>query len=96
MSAIPVNLSDEVLAKAQARAAAAGRAGVADYIQALVEEDVAGEAFDGPRHLSPRTPDEADALVREGLASPVRPLTAADWAEIRKQVEAGIARGAQG
>jgi hypothetical protein len=96
MSAIPINLSDDVRAKAEARAAAAGRADVAEYIRALVEEDVAGESFDAPPHLSPATPAAADALVREGLASPTRPMTDADWAEIRKQVEAGIARGARG
>jgi hypothetical protein len=93
MSAIPINLPDDVRAKAEARAAAAGRADVADYIRALVEEDVAGEAFDGPPHLSPRTPTEADAMVRDGLASPTRPMTDADWAEIRRRLEDGIARG---
>jgi hypothetical protein len=96
MSAIPVNLPDELRAKAEARAAAAGRADVADYIRALVEEDVAGEVFEGPPHLSPRTHEEVEALIREGLASPVREMTAADWDEIRRQLEDGIARGGQG
>ena len=91
MSAIPINLPEDVRAKAEARAAAAGRADVADYIRTLVEEDVAGEALDGPAHLSPTTTTEADALVREGLDSPTRPMTDADWAEIRKRVEDGIA-----
>ncbi len=96
MSAIPINLPDDLRAKAEARAAAAGRADVAEYIRALVEEDVAGEAFEGPRHLSPRSPAEADALLREGLASPTRPMTVADWSDIRQQVEDGIARGGEG
>jgi plasmid stability protein len=90
MSAIPVNLPDDLRARAEARAAAAGRAGVADYIRALVEEDVAGELLDGPAHLSPRTAAQADALVREGLDSPTREMTDADWAAIRKAVEEGI------
>jgi plasmid stability protein len=96
MSAIPVNLPDDLRAKAEARAAAAGRADVADYIRALVEEDVAGEVFRAPPHLSPRTPAEADALIREGLGSPTRPMTADDWNEIRRRVEDGVTRGGQG
>lgn len=96
MGAIPVQLSDELREKAEARAAAAGRGDVADYIRALVEEDVAGTLFEGPAQLTPRTRQEADALIREGLASPVRAMTAEDWIEIRRQVEDGIARGGQG
>lgn len=96
MSPVPVQLPDNLRAKAEARAAAAGRGDVAEYIRALVEEDVAGEAFEGPPHLTPRTHAEADAMIREGLASPVREMTAADWAEIRRRLEEGIARGGQG
>jgi hypothetical protein len=96
MNAIPIQLSDELREKAEARAAAAGRADVADYIRALVEEDVAGTMFEGPAHLTPRTRQEAEAMIREGLASPVRTMTAEDWLEIRKQVEDGIAGGRRG
>jgi hypothetical protein len=93
VSAIPINLPDDVRLKAEARAAAAGRADVADYIRSLVEEDVAGELTEGAPELSPQTREQADAMVREGLASPVRTMTAADWTEIRRQVQEGIARG---
>jgi hypothetical protein len=90
VSAIPVQLPDDLRARLEARAAAAGRSDVAEYIRALVEEDVAGELLDGPAHLSPRTSAESDALVREGLASPTRPMTDADWTAIRNAVEDGI------
>ena len=93
MSAIPVQLPDELRAKAEARAAATGRVDVADYIRAWVEGDTAGEVFAAPPHLSPETQREAEVLIREGLASPAREMTAADWADIRRRVEDGIARG---
>jgi hypothetical protein len=96
VSAIPVNLPDDVRLKAEARAAAAGRADVADYIRSLVEEDVAEEPIEGAPELSPQTREQSDAMVRDGLASPVREMTAGDWAEIRRQVEEGIARGGRG
>jgi hypothetical protein len=97
VSAIPVNLPDDLRAKAEARAAAAGRTDVADYIRALVEEDVTGAILSGPTHLSPRTSAESDALVREGLQSPTRPMNDADWAKIREAVEDGIkGQGRQG
>lgn len=96
VSAIPVQLPADVRAKAEARALAAGRADVAEYIRSLVEEDVAGEVFDGAPELTPRTRREADAMIREGLASPVRDMTEADWAEIRLRVEESIARGGRG
>jgi hypothetical protein len=96
VSAIPVNLPDDLRAKAEARAAAAGQPNVADYTRALVEEDLATELLDGPAHLSPRTKAEADAMIREGLDSPTRPVTDADWTAIRKAVEDGINKQAGG
>jgi hypothetical protein len=96
MTSIPVSLPDAIRAKVEARAAAAGRADVADYIRALVEEDVAADIVQGAPHLSANVPERADALIREGLVSPVREMTTADWDEIRRRVEAGVARGGQG
>jgi hypothetical protein len=96
MTAIPIQLPDDLRARIEARAAAAGSTNVADYIRALVEEDVAGDLLDGPAHLSPKTAEEADALVREGLASPTRPMTDADWAMIRQAVDEGINKHAGG
>jgi hypothetical protein len=80
VSAIPIQLPDDLRARVEARAAAAGLAGAADYIRALVGEDMAGELLDGPAHLSPRTAVESDNLVREVLAqrssfSPTSPLS---------------------
>lgn len=91
MSTISVNLPDDVLARVERRAAVAGRADVAEYIRALVEEDAGGEEYAGPDHLLADTPERADALIREGLASPVREMTAGDWATVRRRVEEGIA-----
>ena len=90
-----LTISDKVAALAQARAAQEGYSNVEDYLEALLlgEPERPGAA---PEHLTVRSHAQLVALVREGLASPAREMTAADFDRMRAELAArhGTAEGA--
>ena len=82
MTTLQVNLSDNLRAQAERRAAEAGFSSVSDYVEALIRAD--SDATDDQRTAT---------LLRERLAAgPSTPMTPADFARIRSRLEDQIAK----
>lgn len=76
MTTIQISLSDEVKAFLDAEAAAKGYSSGGDYVVALL------------RALQKRQVwDQIEPLVLEGLASPAREMTPADWQWLRDRID---------
>ena len=69
MQALTIRFPDDLLAKAEARAAEAGHASVQQYIEALVRLDAGGEADATIDPLSPIGDAEVEALLLRRLES---------------------------
>ena len=82
-----LTISDKVAALAEARAAEEGYANVEAFLEALLlaETEYAGSA---PEHLTIRSREQLAALVREGLSSPAREMTPADFDRVRSELAA--------
>jgi plasmid stability protein len=87
MTRLTVELGDELVAKLSARAATSGH-DVESYVRAVLAEHIEFEDIDygAPAALSPRTPEEFDALMLEGLKSPSHEMTDQRWAELHRRV----------
>jgi Arc/MetJ-type ribon-helix-helix transcriptional regulator len=76
MTTIDVSLSDDLHSYAQQQASRGGFATLGDYVQALIAEaqrrDVARSSL--------------EAMLVEGLNSPVRELTSDDWSSLRERI----------
>jgi hypothetical protein len=86
MVRLNVAIPDEVKSKLEARAAESGFASLESYIEAVLTSDAQVADVVPPAHLSPRDRDELNRLVSEGLQSPVRELTPADWDQMRRDL----------
>src|SRR5262245_39246839 len=75
MTTLEINLPDEVKAFLDQEAAAKGFATTSDYVAALLLDLQKRETWD---RLEPR--------VLEGLASPAREMTSADWQSLRDRI----------
>ena len=90
---VKVTLSKKTADLAHQQAARLGFTDVGHYIEALIAEE-AQEDFGAPAHLSPRTREELEALIVEGLSSPARTMTHEDWENMRRDLKAKHAKGA--
>jgi hypothetical protein len=88
MSQITINLPDDLQPLAEARAAESGHSSIATYVESLVRYDAEVPSIDcgAPAHLTVRSRAELEAALREGLASPMEPVTPDDWAELRRAI----------
>ena len=76
MSLITIRFPDDLLAKAESRAAEAGHASVDEYLQALVSQDAGG----GPAAVDPLAPvgdAEVEAMLLRRLESTERDVEGA-------------------
>lgn len=83
-------LSETAAEVASRRAIDLGFSDVGKYIETLIAEEARtpgdrdpDDEHAGPKHLSPETHEQLETLLLEGLASPTRPMTNADWSEMR-------------
>jgi predicted CopG family antitoxin len=83
-----LTITEAAFERATLHAKVGGHASVADYVEELIEADMA--------HLMPAsfaTKEELEALILEGLNSPMKEMTKQDWATLRedilRQCEAG-------
>jgi hypothetical protein len=92
-----ITLPSEIRAEAEAKAKAAGFSSVEAYIAALIAEDMPEEDllppdYTPPPELTPRSREELERMLDEGIASgnPIR-VTPEFWAERRRVLEEKIA-----
>lgn len=83
MVTFPVSFPDDIKLKADARAKAAGFASLSEYLAALI-------AAGGDDRLDPGT----ERALMEGLSSPGREVTRADWDAKVRAFEARMSGGA--
>jgi hypothetical protein len=76
MATVSISIPDQLKDTAESRAREAGFDSLSDYLCALLMAE-AGEPLDA----------ETEAKLLEGLASPAREITRADWEEKMRQVE---------
>ena len=89
MAYVTIRFPDELLAKAEARAAEAGLASVEEYLESLVRLD--GNAATDPTvdPLSPIADAEVEALLLKRLESTGRDVQAPPWAPVPGGGQAG-------
>jgi hypothetical protein len=80
-----VTLSAETAELAKSRAKSLGFADVAEYLARLVEEEAIDDTreYSAPEHLTVRTREQLERLIEEGRKTPARPMTSADWDQMR-------------
>jgi hypothetical protein len=88
-----LTLSDKVTALAKERATEEGFASVEEFLEALILAESPGPA---PEHLSVRSHEQLVALLREGLASPAREVSPADFDRRRAELIARYGKSKAG
>ena len=89
MSRLSIELSDELRAKAESRAAEGGHPSLEAYVHSLLRADTGGHQDFGAPSRQTFGDDDAvlAAMLREGLASgPAAELTDADWERKRQRL----------
>lgn len=76
MSSVQLYLSESLKEFVDTQAAARGYPSASDYIEALLREAQKKEAW-----------KKVEALVLEGLQTPVREMSASDWEQLRRKIE---------
>ena len=74
MATLTIEFSEDLQAKAQARAVEAGYLSLTAYVESLVREDV-GLGMPLPERVVVRSPEELDAKLGEGLDGAAREVT---------------------
>ena|SRR5438045_1344800 len=83
---LTITLSQRAAELAHKRAASLGFTDVAEYLEALIADDDVDRDYGAPPHLQPKTREELEALLTEGLGAPSRPMTQADWDQMRREL----------
>jgi hypothetical protein len=81
-----ITLSQRAAELANKRAASLGFADVEEYLEALILDDDVEKDYGAPPHLQPKTREELEALVTEGLNTPSRPMTPDDWNQMKREL----------
>ena len=76
-----LDIKESSLKKAERNASKEGFANVAEYVEDLIERDA---LHDLPPSFSTR--EELESLIEEGLNSPSREMTKADWQQLRNEL----------
>ena len=83
MVQLNVQLAEDVKAVAESRASRGGHRNIDAYLASLI---IADASDDAPEHLQVRSQEHLVELLGEGAASPGRPMSHADWDELREQL----------
>src|ERR1700730_6530201 len=90
MAAISITLSDNELLLARNQAAKQGFTRIEEYLRDLVvvhlHDDKESEDFGAPEHLTVTSKDQLQALILEGLESPARERSKADFDKVRQEI----------
>lgn len=84
MTQLSINISDELKAKIETRAAEAGYPTLEQYVQSVLRKDADPEDFGAPEHLKLESRQQLEMLLKEALASPAREMNASDWVQMRQ------------
>ena len=82
---VELDLAERVRLMATARAAQDGYPSIDAYVQALIVADSVCDVA-GPEHLEISSQPHLSALLDESKASAARPMTQADWSDMRRQL----------
>ena len=85
MVKLNIQLSEDIKAVADARAAEAGHSSLDSYLESLILAD-ASENYGAPEHLKIGSSDRFVELIREGEASRARTMTQGDWNALRQNL----------
>ena len=86
MATVSIDISDELRAKMQERAADTGHSTVEQYIEWLIREDTVSIDFGAPEHLKVKSQEQLEAMLEQAMQTPAREMTAADWAEKKRKL----------
>ena len=86
MATVSIDISDELRAKMQERAADTGHSTIEQYIEWLIREDADSVDFGAPDHLEVQLPEQLEAMLDHAMQTPAREMTAADWAEKKRKL----------
>jgi hypothetical protein len=86
MTTINLNLPDDLKAQVERRATEAGYASIGAYIEDLLRADSHDIDYGAPPHLTVTSSADLESKLLEGLNSPTREMTDADWEEKRRRL----------
>jgi antitoxin ParD1/3/4 len=76
MTTLSLTLTDSLKEFVETQATAAGFASPSDYVEALLREAQKRQAW-----------VKVEALIVEGMQTPARGMTSADWEQLRRDIE---------
>ena len=82
---VTIVLSGRTAELATEQASRLGFPDIGSYLANLITEE-AEHDYGAPRHLSPRSREELEALIQEGLDSPSITMTQDDWDQMRREL----------
>ena len=88
-----IQVADDLKEALASRASESGYPSVEAYVEELVRAEVRRVEYGAPGRLQPGSRQELEAMIREGVDSPVREMSPADWQEMRRRLVEG--RGKQ-
>jgi hypothetical protein len=83
---LTITLSHRAAELANQRAATLGFSDVGEYLETLIAEDGFGEDYGAPAQLQPKTREELEALLTEGLHQPTRTMTRQHWDQMKQEL----------
>jgi plasmid stability protein len=91
MARITLELPDDIRARLEARAAEAGFKSVEEHVAALIRADLDADTredqdYGAPEDLKIRSAEDLDAKLIQGMNSPAREMTEADWDEMERRL----------
>ncbi|HEY1686884.1 MAG TPA: hypothetical protein VGG19_19135 [Tepidisphaeraceae bacterium] len=85
MTRLSIQISDDLKATLDARAAEAGCT-LEGYVESLVQSEAKMIDYTAPSHLHCQSRQQLEKLALEGLASPTREMVSGDWDQLREQL----------
>jgi hypothetical protein len=89
MVSVTIALSDEQLALAKAQALEGGFSALEDYIQSLITGHLDrkdNDDFGAPEQLRAASIEQFKTMIEDGLKSPAREMTKADFEQMRQEL----------
>ncbi|MGB7157812.1 MAG: hypothetical protein WBD40_07085 [Tepidisphaeraceae bacterium] len=85
MARLSIEVPEYLRSKMEARVAETGHESIEHYVRWLVREDADSVDHGGPDTRRVGSREHLVEVARQGLESPAREMTAADWDEMRRR-----------